>query len=75
MAEMNRTYTGGRFMMDVDGINVAFLKKFDGLAMEADIVANDLGPDNFQAKHVANIKWTPSAPVSKVGKVLAAMFS
>lgn len=58
MAE-NRTYTSGRFMMDIDGINVAFLKKFDGLAMEADIVANDLGPDNFQAKHVANIKWTP----------------
>jgi len=55
----NRTYTSGRFMMDIDGINVAFLKKFDGLAMEADIVANDLGPDNFQAKHVANIKWTP----------------
>lgn len=58
MAEQ-RTYTGGRFSLDVDGFNVAFLKKFDGLSMEADIVANDLGPDNFQAKHVANIKWTP----------------
>lgn len=54
-----RTYTGGRFSLDIDGINVAFVKKFDGLSMEADIVANDLGPDNFQAKHVANIKWTP----------------
>jgi hypothetical protein len=46
-------------MLDIDGINVAFVKKFEGLSMEADIVANDLGPDNFQAKHVANIKWTP----------------
>jgi hypothetical protein len=54
-----RTYTGGRFSLDIDGINVAFVKKFDGLSMEADIVSNDLGPDNFQAKHVANIKWTP----------------
>lgn len=27
--------------------------------MEADIVSNDLGPDNVQKKHVANIKWTP----------------
>jgi len=54
-----RTYTGGRFSLDIDGINVAFVKKFDGLSMEADIVSNDLGPDNFQAKHVGNIKWTP----------------
>jgi len=44
--------------MDIDGYNVGFLKKFSGLAMEADIVANDLGPDNTQKKHVANIKWT-----------------
>jgi len=54
-----RTYTAGRFALDIDGCNVANIKKFDGLAMEADIVANDLGADNFQAKHVANIKWTP----------------
>ena len=59
MAANDRTYTGGRFAIDIDGYNVAFVKKFDGLSMEADIVANDLGPDNFQAKHVSNIKWTP----------------
>ena len=47
-----RTYTAGRFALDVDGYNVGFLKKFSGLAMEADIVANDLGPDNMQKKHV-----------------------
>ena len=48
-----RTYTAGRFALDIDGFNVGFLKKFSGLAMEADIVANDLGPDNVQKKHVA----------------------
>jgi hypothetical protein len=32
-------------------------KKFEGLSMKADIVSNDLASDNFQAKHVANIKW------------------
>ena len=37
----DRTFTGGRFALDVDGINVGFLKKFSGLSMEADIVAND----------------------------------
>jgi hypothetical protein len=54
-----RSYTGGRFFLEINNSRVAYLKKFDGLSMEADIVANDLGPDNFQAKHVANIKWTP----------------
>jgi hypothetical protein len=54
-----RTYTGGRFAFTCGGGTVAFCKKFDGLAMEADIVSNDLGPANFQAKHVSNIKWTP----------------
>jgi len=54
-----RSYTAGRFFLEVNNSRVAVLKKFDGLAMEADIVANDLGPDNWQAKHVANIKWTP----------------
>ena len=53
-----RSYTAGRFALDVGGHNVGFLKKFSGLAMEADIVSNDLGPDNIQKKHVSNIKWT-----------------
>ena len=57
----------GRFALDVDGYNVGFLKKFSGLAMEADIVANDLGPDNVQKKHVANIKWTPGKATVGIG--------
>jgi len=62
-----RTYTGGRFALDIDGYNVGFLKKFSGLGMEADIVANDLGPDNVQKKHVANIKWTPGKATVGIG--------
>lgn len=62
-----RTYTGGRFALDIDGFNVGFLKKFSGLAMEADIVANDLGPDNVQKKHVANVKWTPAKATIGIG--------
>jgi hypothetical protein len=54
-----RTFTSGRFILNVGDYRVAYLKKFDGLAMEADIATADLGADNFQAKHVANIKWTP----------------
>ena len=63
----DRTFTGGRFALDVDGINVGFLKKFSGLSMEADIVANDLGPDNMQKKHVSNIKWTPGKATVGIG--------
>ncbi len=53
--------------MDIDGYDVGFLKKFSGLAMEADIVANDLGPANVQKKHVANIKWTPGKATVGIG--------
>jgi len=62
-----RTYTAGRFSLDIDGYNVGFLKKFSGLGMEADIVANDLGPDNIQRKHVANIKWAPGKATVGMG--------
>src|SRR4051812_34042730 len=54
-----RSYTAGRFYLEVGKERVQYMKKFDGLSMEADVVANDLGPENFQKKHVANIKWTP----------------
>jgi hypothetical protein len=62
-----RTYTGGRFALDVNGENAGYLKKFSGLAMEADIVSNDLGPDNVQKKHVSNIKWTPGKATVGIG--------
>jgi hypothetical protein len=67
MAYENRTYTAGRFALDIDGYNVGFLKKFSGLAMEADVVSHDLGPDNIQKKHVANIKWTPGKATVGIG--------
>jgi hypothetical protein len=66
MAEQ-RTYTGGRFNLDVAGYNVGYLKKFSGLAMEADIATNDTGPDNIQKKHVSNIKWTAGKATVGIG--------
>jgi hypothetical protein len=62
-----RTYTGGRFALDIAGYNVGYLKKFSGLAMEADVVANDLGPDNIQKKHVSNFKWTGGKATIGIG--------
>jgi hypothetical protein len=66
-AATNRSYTGGRFALDVDGFNVGFLKKFSGLAMEGDVVSNDLGPVNMQKKHLANMKWTPGKATIGIG--------
>jgi hypothetical protein len=57
-AGKGRSYTPGNFVLDIGGWQVAFLKKFSGLAMQGDVVNNDLGPDNIQKKHIANIKWT-----------------
>jgi hypothetical protein len=37
------------------------------MAMEADVVANDLGPDNVQKKHVSNIKWTAGKATVGIG--------
>ena len=63
----SRSHTAGRFLLDIGGWNVGFLKKFSGLAMEADIVSHDLGPDNVQKKHVSNIKWTPGKATCGIG--------
>lgn len=62
-----RTYTSGRFALEIDGSNAGYLKKFSGLAMEADIVTNDMGSDNVQKKHVGNIKWTPGKATVGIG--------
>jgi len=66
MADL-RSHTAGRFSLEIDGYNAGFLKKFSGMAMEADIVSNDLGPDNVQKKHVSNIKWTPGKATVGIG--------
>lgn len=59
MADFDRSITSGRFVLEIDNARVAFLKKFEGLAFEADIVQHDSGPMNMQTKHVANFKYTP----------------
>jgi hypothetical protein len=62
-----RTFTGGRFALDVDGFHVDELKKFSGLDPQADVVANDLGPAGTQKKHVANVHWTPGLATTGMG--------
>jgi hypothetical protein len=55
-----RSATSGRFVLEVQGSRVAYLKQFDGLAYEADIGTHDHGPLNMQTKHMTNYKYTPA---------------
>jgi len=66
-AGSGRSYTPGNFALDIEGYSVAFLKKFSGLSMQGDVVSNDLGTDNVQKKHIANIKWTPGKATIGIG--------
>lgn len=62
-----RSYTSGRFLLDIDGYRVAYLKKFEGLSMEGDVSTTGLGPDNVEKKNIANIKWTPGKATVGMG--------
>ena len=55
-----RAYTAGHFALDLMGASAGYIKKFDGLDMEAGVVTDDLGAANVPKKHVANIRWTPA---------------
>ena len=55
-----RAYTAGHFALAIMGANAGFIKKFDGLDMEAGVVTEDLGAASVPKKHVANIRWTPA---------------
>ena len=46
-------------MVTVDGVAASFMKKFSGFDHEGEVMSNDMGPQLFQSKHLANFKWTP----------------
>jgi hypothetical protein len=52
-----RTYTAGRFSLDIDGVSVGKFVGLDGGERELDVVLDAVGTDYYQHKHVANIKW------------------
>ncbi|MGE0398340.1 MAG: hypothetical protein AB7T06_16670 [Kofleriaceae bacterium] len=57
-AGKGRSFTGGRFALDVAGHNVGFLKSCTPPNLAAEIAENDTGPDNRVYKHVTTIKPT-----------------
>ena len=67
MALTDRSYTAGRFMLDVGGHNVGYLKKFSGMHIEGKVGTHDLGPDNVQKKNITNFKWMPGKASVGIG--------
>lgn len=53
-----RSFTGGRFALDVAGHNVGFVKTCSPPSLTAEIAENDTGPDNRVYKHITTIKPT-----------------
>lgn len=62
-----RSFTGGRFALDVGGHNVGFIKKFSGLNIEGTVAENDTGPDNRVYKHITTIKPTEAKVTMGIG--------
>ena len=56
-AALDRTYTQGNFLLELDGVIVGPLKSIEGGMPTSDVVLEKLGPDSVQRKHLAGIKY------------------
>ncbi|HWN70685.1 MAG TPA: phage tail protein [Haliangium sp.] len=59
----NRTaYTSGHFLFRLDGSpDTSWLKSVDGGGVKGSVTEENVGPDNFQLKHVATVEIEPLA--------------
>ena len=55
----NRSYTAGRFALDVDGMIAGYVKSVTGGNIKGEVAVHQLGPDNVQKKHLATITHEP----------------
>lgn len=53
-----RTYTAGRFALDIDGASVGRFGGLGGGNLENEVVKEPIGSDHIQRKHIANFKWS-----------------
>jgi hypothetical protein len=59
MAGNSRSYTAGRFALDLDGQIAGYVKSAAGGNIVGEVAVHQLGPDNVQKKHLATIKHEP----------------
>lgn len=53
----SRTYTAGRFAIELDGIMAGWLHSAEGGHATSDVVTEKIGPDQMQKKHIGNVKY------------------
>jgi len=57
MAANDRSYTGGRFALEIDGQIAGYMKEVGGGNIKANLATHQLGPENVQKKHIATIEY------------------
>ncbi len=55
----DRSYTAGRFALDIDGSIAGYVKSLTGGNIKGELAVHQLGPDNVQKKHLATIVHEP----------------
>lgn len=55
-----RSASGGRFVLDINGEMAGIIKSFSGFDYQKDAIVHDLGGDIGQMKSVGNLKYTPA---------------
>jgi len=59
MAGNDRSYTAGRFALELDGAIAGYIKSVSGGNMKGNVAVHQLGPDNVQKKHLATVECEP----------------
>jgi hypothetical protein len=57
MADQKRSYVGGNFMFQLDGVKCGFVKSIGGGAVKAEIVKEPTGPDLITRKHILSPRF------------------
>jgi phage tail-like protein len=56
MSGANRSYTSGRFLLDLDGVRCGFIESAEGGNVSAEVISERGGPDYFIKKHIGQPK-------------------
>ncbi len=54
-----RSASGGRFILDINGERAGIIKSFQGFDYQMEAIVHDLGAEIGQMKSVGNLKYTP----------------
>ncbi len=52
-----RTYTAGRFALDLDGVDCGWMVGLDGGQRDLAVALDPVGPDSIQRKHIGGVKY------------------